>query len=132
MLEDDNANCILMIVKQIPHGKVATYGQIAKLAGIPRNSRQVGTVLKTLPENSGVPWFRVVNSRGEISDRSPNKTVRQAFNVTARAVQNWAKDRGRICVDVPHQHLSPEKLRNKMLECGQVYSREGRGAPSVN
>ena len=69
MLDDDKVHCILMIVKQIPYGKVATYGQVARLAGIPRNSRQVGTVLKTLPENSGVPWFRVVNSRGEISDR---------------------------------------------------------------
>lgn len=74
MFDDDNVNCILTIVKQIPRGKVATYGQVARLAGIPRNSRQVGTVLKTLPENSGVPWFRVVNSRGEISDRGDGTT----------------------------------------------------------
>jgi len=58
-----------MIVRQIPRGSVATYGQIAKLAGIPRNSRQVGSVLKNLPAGSSVPWFRVVNSRGEISLR---------------------------------------------------------------
>ena len=57
------------MVAQIPSGKVATYGQIARLAGVPRNSRQVGSVLGSLPAGSKVPWFRVVNSKGEISSR---------------------------------------------------------------
>lgn len=57
------------MIRQIPRGRVATYGQIAKLAGIPRNSRQVGYVLKTLPTGDTIPWFRVVNSQGEISQR---------------------------------------------------------------
>ena len=70
MLPDDNTECILMIVRQIPQGKVATYGQIARLAGIPRNARQVGSVLGSLPAGSQVPWYRVVNSRGEISRRN--------------------------------------------------------------
>ena len=56
-------------VHQVPHGRVATYGQIAKLAGIPRNSRQVGYVLRNL-DNDSIPWFRVVNSKGEISSRN--------------------------------------------------------------
>jgi methylated-DNA-protein-cysteine methyltransferase-like protein len=73
---------ILTVIQQIPHGHVATYGQIAKLAGLPRNARQVGSILKSLPPGSGVPWFRVVNSKGEISDRrNPNSelTQRQAL-----------------------------------------------------
>lgn len=70
--------------------------------------------------------------RGEIDDRSPNKTVRQAYNVTSRAVQGWMKRRDKICVGIPYRHLSPEDLTEKMLECGQVYSRIGRGAPSKN
>jgi methylated-DNA-protein-cysteine methyltransferase-like protein len=69
VLGDDNQRCILMVIAQIPYGKVATYGQIAKLAGIPRNARQVGAVLRSLPNGSGIPWYRVVNSRGEISQR---------------------------------------------------------------
>ena len=48
---------------------MATYGQVATLAGLPKNARQVGTVLKSLPEDSGVPWHRVVNSQGRISER---------------------------------------------------------------
>jgi len=66
---DDNARRIIAMVSQIPSGKVATYGQIAKLAGIPKNSRQVGSVLRHAPAAKGIPWFRVVNSKGEISSR---------------------------------------------------------------
>ena len=69
MAANDNTNKILAVVRQIPSGRVATYGTVARLAGIPRNSRQVGSVLKRLPEGVNVPWFRVVNSKGEISDR---------------------------------------------------------------
>ncbi len=57
------------IIEQIPEGRVATYGQIAALAGHPRHARQVGYALAALPQNSDIPWFRVVNARGEISPR---------------------------------------------------------------
>lgn len=60
---------IYQTVKQIPAGKVATYGQIARLAGIPRQARQVGYALSTLRDDS-IPWHRVVNRNGEISKRS--------------------------------------------------------------
>lgn len=58
------------IVNRIPRGKVATYGQIAGLAGVPGHARQVGYALHRLPEASGVPWQRVVNRKGQISLRS--------------------------------------------------------------
>lgn len=54
----------------IPEGKVASYGQIARLIGRPRHARHVGYALAALPEDHDVPWFRVVNSKGEISSRS--------------------------------------------------------------
>jgi methylated-DNA-protein-cysteine methyltransferase related protein len=57
-------------VRRIPRGRVATYGQIAELAGLEGHARQVGYALHNLPENSDVPWHRVVNARGEISPRS--------------------------------------------------------------
>lgn len=61
---------IYSIVKKIPSGKVATYGQIAALAGIPRNARQIGYALHKLPHDSSVPWQRVINAKGEVSPRT--------------------------------------------------------------
>jgi methylated-DNA-protein-cysteine methyltransferase-like protein len=61
---------IYSVITEIPEGKVATYGQIARLAGLPGRARQVGYALRVLPDDFGVPWHRVVNARGEISRRS--------------------------------------------------------------
>jgi len=58
---------ILEVIALIPYGKVATYGQIAKLAGIPKHARLVGYVLKHLDQESRIPWHRVINSQGKIS-----------------------------------------------------------------
>jgi methylated-DNA-protein-cysteine methyltransferase related protein len=57
------------IVRRIPRGRVATYGQIAELAGIPGHARQVGYALHALPEGTSVPWHRVLNARGALSLR---------------------------------------------------------------
>lgn len=82
------------MIKQIPEGNVATYGQIASLAGIPKNSRQVGTVLKALPANSGVPWFRVVNSKGEISQRKDeNSESNQKMLLEDEGIEFSSRDR---------------------------------------
>ncbi|HUI31320.1 MAG TPA: MGMT family protein [Candidatus Acidoferrales bacterium] len=56
-------------VKRIPKGKVATYGQIARLCGLREHARLVGYALHNLRPNSGVPWQRVINSKGMISLR---------------------------------------------------------------
>lgn len=58
---------ILEVVALIPYGRVASYGQVAKLAGLPRHARLVGYVLKHLDQNSPLPWHRVVNAQGKIS-----------------------------------------------------------------
>jgi len=65
----DYLDRIYAAVTSIPPGRVATYGQVAEEAGLPRRARLVGAALKNLPEESGVPWHRVVNARGEISER---------------------------------------------------------------
>jgi methylated-DNA-protein-cysteine methyltransferase-like protein len=54
-------------VQCIPRGRVSTYGQVATEAGFPGNARLVGYALHALPPESGVPWQRVINSRGQIS-----------------------------------------------------------------
>jgi methylated-DNA-protein-cysteine methyltransferase related protein len=61
---------IYAVVRRIPRGCVATYGQIARLAGLPRHARMVGYALHNLPADSGVPWHRVVNAQGRISLRT--------------------------------------------------------------
>lgn len=54
-------------VKQIPEGKVATYGDVAKLSGLPGQQRLVGYALHNIPRNGGIPWQRVINAQGRIS-----------------------------------------------------------------
>jgi len=61
---------IRVVVRRIPKGRVATYGQVAELAGFPRQPRLVGYALHSLPGDSGVPWHRVINARGEVSLRT--------------------------------------------------------------
>ena len=51
----------------IPAGKVVTYGQLADLAGMPRRARWVGQVLKKLPKDTTLPWYKVINAQGKIS-----------------------------------------------------------------
>ncbi|MCF7919082.1 MAG: MGMT family protein [Candidatus Cloacimonetes bacterium] len=59
---------IYAVVRRIPRGKVSTYGRIAEIAGLPGQARLVGYALHNLKEGTDVPWQRVINARGEISD----------------------------------------------------------------
>ena len=60
---------IYAVVRGIPRGRVATYGQVARLAGLPNHARLAGYALHALPARSPVPWHRVVNAKGEVSPR---------------------------------------------------------------
>lgn len=71
---------IYSVVSRIPRGRVATYGQVARLAGLPGQARFVGYALAALDDCSRVPWHRVVNAEGQISPRrdgSPAATVQR-------------------------------------------------------
>lgn len=59
---------VYRIVRRIPKGRVMTYGQIATIVGAPRAARAVGYAMRACPE--GLPWQRVINSKGEISGRT--------------------------------------------------------------
>lgn len=63
---------IYAVVRRIPAGRVATYGQVARLAGLARGARQVGYALHALDRrrDGDVPWQRVLNARGRVSARS--------------------------------------------------------------
>ena len=67
LISDSPTKRIYEAVKRIPKGKVATYGQVAALAGNARMSRAVGNALHKNPDPEGTPCYRVVNSKGELS-----------------------------------------------------------------
>ncbi|MBI9009058.1 MAG: MGMT family protein [Tenericutes bacterium] len=58
---------VIRIIKKIPYGKVMTYGQIAAAAGNPWGARQISRILSSMSRKYDLPWYRVVNSKGEIS-----------------------------------------------------------------
>jgi len=61
---------IYSVVARIPRGRVATYGQVARLAGLAGHARLVGYALSALDEGSRIPWHRVINAKGRISSRA--------------------------------------------------------------
>lgn len=63
---------IYRVVRQVPAGEVATYGQVALVAGLP-SARMVGRALAALPDKSDVPWQRVINSQGKLAPRRDGK-----------------------------------------------------------
>ena len=69
---DQAASRLAAVVRSIPRGRVATYGQVAELAGRPRAARMVGRWLFHLPPASRIPWHRVINAQGRIST-SPSR-----------------------------------------------------------
>ncbi|MFT7688335.1 MAG: methylated-DNA-protein-cysteine methyltransferase-like protein [Candidatus Azotimanducaceae bacterium] len=81
---------VWQIVYAIPSGQVATYGQIARLAGMPQQSRLVGRILSRLPADTKLPWHRVINGQGKISNPNPE---RQKAKLAAEGVDTL---KGRI------------------------------------
>ena len=77
------------VVRRIPRGRVATYGQIALLAGLGRQARLVGYALNALPRGTVVPWHRVINARGRISARAgePAGSVIQRLRLESEGVE---------------------------------------------
>lgn len=76
MSEKSTFEIIYDIIRQIPYGKVATYGQIAALAGNRRWARVVGYALHATPQGSGIPWHRVVKKNGEVFGGSESASGR--------------------------------------------------------
>lgn len=79
---------ILAAVREIPSGRVASYGDVAQMAGIPRGARQVGWALASLAGSDvdEAPWWRVVNREGRFS-LAPHGAVEQARRLEAEGVE---------------------------------------------
>lgn len=88
------ATRIYATVDCIPRGRVATYGQIAGESGLPRRARLVGSLLARLGKANDLPWHRVVNASGRISDRSGSSPRVQRQRLEAENVE--FDERGRI------------------------------------
>ena len=69
--EKSEALAIYQVISQIPRGRVASYGDVAKMAGLPGYARYVGYLLKSVPTDTSLPWHRVVRSDGTI----PQETI---------------------------------------------------------
>jgi len=64
-------------IRDIPAGSVASYGQIAEIAGIPRGARQVGYALRHLPDGHDVPWHRVLQVSGKIAFKKGSRPYQE-------------------------------------------------------
>ncbi len=80
-------SAVYQTVLEIPKGKVATYGQIAKLLGLPTYSRQVGSALTKLAIESRIPWYRVVNSQGKVYPRHNGQPSFQRERLEAEGIE---------------------------------------------
>jgi methylated-DNA-protein-cysteine methyltransferase-like protein len=84
---------ILAVIKAIPKGKVAAYGQVAALAGVPRGARQVARVLHSLSGKEKLPWHRVIGASGRISLPAASGGAEQARRLKREGVAVDARGR---------------------------------------
>ncbi|WP_274654495.1 MGMT family protein [Paenibacillus humicola] len=94
---------VIEIIRSIPEGAVMTYGQIAELAGSRRGARQVVRILHSSSRKYGLPWHRVVNSKGEIALQDEEGRRMQAMYLRDEGVP--VDDRGRV--DLPARQYIP-------------------------
>ena len=103
-------DCIYTVVRRIPRGRVATYGQVAELAGIPGHARQVGYALHALPAGTAVPWHRVLNAQGSLSlRREPGPELTQRLLLEREGIRFDA--RGRVNLARVRWRPSPRRSR---------------------
>ena len=83
---------IYSVVRRIPKGRVASYGQVARVAGLANAARQVGYALHALSTGSAVPWHRVLNAQGAVSLRN-HHALTQRLLLAREGVRFDARDR---------------------------------------
>lgn len=85
---------IYLALMAIPTGKVVTYGELAKLAGLPGAARLAGTLMSGLSENTTLPWHRVINAQGRIS--LPENSVARKIQQERLEAEGVIFERGKI------------------------------------
>ena len=84
---------IYAVVRRVPRGRVATYGQVARVAGFGNHARLVGYALAALPNSTTIPWHRVLNAQGTVSRRRSGDTLSQRLRLEQEGVRFDARDR---------------------------------------
>jgi methylated-DNA-protein-cysteine methyltransferase-like protein len=100
---------IYAAIRRIPAGQVATYGQIAEVAGLPKQPRLVGYALFQQQVDADLPWHRVVNAKGEISYSPARRNADQLQRVLLEAEGVVFNERGRI--DLSKYRWKPTRRR---------------------
>lgn len=88
LVSGDSYARIYAVVRRIPRGRIATYGQVAELAGLWGHARQVGYALHALPSGTNVPWHRVLNAEGSCSLRTvPGAELTQRLRLEQEGIR---------------------------------------------
>ena len=111
---------IYAVVRLIPFGKVATYGQIAELAGYGGKARLVGYALFRIAEDSDVPWQRVINARGQVSE----SVFRNGSDLFQRSL---LEDEGIVLDEAQRVDFKVYRWHPSDEELGQIAERLGSG-----
>lgn len=103
---------VIALVRQVPRGRLVSYGQVARVLGRPRAARIVGGVMSSLgPEHGDVPWQRVVNRSGGISPRSDPFSDRDPAREQAeRLCDEGLQSGGDGCYDLAEYGMTDEEL----------------------
>lgn len=98
---------IYLALMTIPAGKVVTYGELARLAGLPGAARRAGTLMAGLSENTALPWHRVINAQGRISlpENSPARNMQQ----TRLEAEGVIFERGKINLRIYSYNAEPTR-----------------------
>ena len=91
-------------IRDIPAGRVASYGQVAEIAGIPRGARQVGWALRQLPRGHDVPWHRVITASGKIAFEKGTSAFRKQRSLLMK--EDVPVTGGRV--DMQHYRWQPD------------------------
>ena len=106
----ETREALLAVVRAIPTGRLATYGDVARRAGFPRAAREVGRALGTLRDGTDVPWWRVVNREGRLV--CPGGGARQAERLRAEGIEAEQLPDGSWQVDL-ERHRWDEPARDE-------------------
>ena len=93
----------LNVIKQIPPGKIMTYGQVAAVAGSPRAARQVTRILHSMSAKHNLPWHRIVNAQGRIMLRDEESRFFQRKSLQEEGVEVGKDD----CIDLSRYRFDP-------------------------
>lgn len=109
---------VVKVVRMIPKGRVASYGQVALYVGTPRAARQVGWILNGLGEGLSVPWWRVVNNEGRISIKSSKYSALDQKRLLGKEGIKVKKD---LTFDIKKYRFIPDSKFIKKLNLDSTY-----------